>query len=87
MQKSEADERSSCRLGPGECVWFGTNHEKAAVICTRVHFAPNSRFEQAVDWSTTDENETDFANVQKGSSADEVSLDSNFCCFHGGSHD
>ena len=53
-------------MGLGKCLWFGGNHEKAAVICGRVYFNFDAKYTQPVDWKTTDENESDFANIQKG---------------------
>ena len=52
-------------LSVGKCVWHGSGHEKAAVVCARVHFNSNPRFEQTLDWSSMGENESDFANVDK----------------------
>jgi hypothetical protein len=64
--KEEARDGESRELGLGDCVWVGPQHEKAAVICARVYFACDHKFAQVVDWTKTDENESDFANFKKG---------------------
>ena len=50
----------------GTCVWHGGSHDKAALVSVRVFFDSDHRFEQTVDWSRLDENESDFAGVKKG---------------------
>ena len=64
MRENEEDENV---LDPshGKCVLHGGGHEKKAVICVRVYFDSNPRFEQTLDWSSMEENESDFANAEK----------------------
>ena len=53
-------------MGQGKFIWHGGNHENAAVICVRVFFDSNPRFEQTLDWPGLEDDESDFANVKRG---------------------
>ena len=66
MRENAPKDEGFLDLSVGKCVWHGGNHEKAAVICARVHFNSNTRFEQTLDWPSVEENESGFANVEGG---------------------
>ena len=70
----------------GTCVWHSGSHDKVALVSVCAHCDSNPRFEQRVDWSQLDENESDFADIKKGPLLTRrVSTRFCCCCFRGGS--
>ena len=66
MKVDAPKDRYAFELGPDTCVWHGGNHKKAALMCACVHFNVNKKFEQAFDRANMEEDEAEFAEVQKG---------------------
>ena len=66
MENNADDNHTYLELGLGACVWFGGNHDKGVVLCGRVFFNHDKRFQQSVDWTTTEEKECDFENIEQG---------------------